>query len=384
MNIGVDVRHLGRKRQSGVGHATIAIIRELVHITNEPIEFLSTGSRETCAHVEKHLAEILSLPHVRHTHRHIPNKFLHATTVFFHAPPTEKLFATRTDVIWYPNLHAIIHGAVPSVISFHDLSFELFPTCYSRRSRLWHWLVRPKYLARNATIITAPSRATAEDLTRIYKIELSRIRVIPHGVDPSFTSEQAASDHGVRSRYDLPRHFFLHVGTQEPRKNLQRLIEGFERARATSSVIRQRDTHLVLVGAAEIRIDIPNTLRGSVHILDNVPDRHLPAIYRLAEALIFPSLYEGFGLPIIEAFASGTPVIASHTSAMLEVGGTAALLIDPYRSEDIATALTLVIEDQTARSRMITAGLARAKKFGWPQAAEQLLATLIDATKRET
>ncbi len=181
----------------------------------------------------------------------------------------------------------------------------------------------------------------------------------------------------MRSRHDLPRHYLLHIGTDEPRKNLVRLVRAFERVKRRSETMRRLDMKLVLAGAETRgrRLET-ETLHRDVLRLGYVEDADRPALYRGATAFVFPSLYEGFGITILEAFASGAPVIASQNSAMLEVGGEAALFIDPENEEDLARAIQIIIEDERLRTHLAQEGLKRVENYHWEKTAEETIKTL--------
>jgi glycosyltransferase involved in cell wall biosynthesis len=185
----------------------------------------------------------------------------------------------------------------------------------------------------------------------------------------------SASDHGVRSRLKLPKRFALFVGTIEPRKNLLALIEGVKEYRDRT----HDDLHLVIVGgwgwrshSVRRRLWKRDTYTW-VHQMGYVQNADLPAIYRSASVTVFPSIYEGFGLPILESLASGTPVITSHTSSMPEVGADSAIYIDPYNSRDISEALRGLLGSSSLHKSLHDRGIQRAKQFTWEKVARETL-----------
>ncbi|KKW36103.1 MAG: AprM [Candidatus Giovannonibacteria bacterium GW2011_GWA2_53_7] len=384
MRIGVDIRHLGGGNPSGIGQYTLAILRVLVqqHPEHDFVLITSGSPYKAKLVVSHHLKNILGRKNVVHIHHSILNKLLNLQIFLTGHPSFDRLFGKQpVDVIWCPNLNFLPKSRTPIVVTFHDLSFELLPDLYSGKRRLWHRMVQPKRIAKRACLIISPSKTTASDLFELYGIDPMNIRIIPHGVDETFSEKPTPQDHGVRSRHDLPRHYLLHIGTDEPRKNRVRLVRAFEEAKRRSEFMRRLDVKLVLAGSSQIKR--PAGLTPSPHrdvlSLGYLPDADRPALYRGATALVFPSLYEGFGMPILEAFASGTPVITSQNSAMLEVGGTAVVFVDPENEEDLVRAILAVVEDQTLQDHLKTQGLNRVEKASWETSAEATLKALEEA-----
>lgn len=371
MIIGVDIRHLGGEAQSGVGQYTLELLRALTSSPQHQWILFSSGSRKAKINIKKHLGDLLDLPNIHHTHRHIPNKLLNLSILLFGHPTLASLAGVPAHLFWCPNLNFIaLPKHTPTVVTFHDLSFRLFPHHLTWKGRLWHRLIRPKHLARHATHLIVPSKTTQEDLVHLFGVESHRITTVAHGVSDAFSPEKLPQDHGVRSRHNLPRSYVLHMGTQEPRKNIPLLIEAFVLARSRSELMRRLETELVLAGNTLASF----TSRTFVRSLGYVPSVDRPALYRQAITLAFPSIYEGFGMPILEAFASGTPVITSHTSAMAEVGNDAVILINPFDVEGLARAIQELVEDSELRELLKTRGLTEKESYTWQRSAELTLA----------
>lgn len=227
--------------------------------------------------------------------------------------------------------------------------------------------------------VIAISQAMVPELVEQYGIDRQRITVTSLGVNARwFETESASRIAAVQSRYGLKPGYLLFVGTLQPRKNVERILKAFERLPAQTSDGRQ----LVIAGKAGWRTDeLVATLRaaaagGRVRWLDYVDANDLHALYQGAAGFIFPSLYEGFGLPVLEAFASGIPVVTSTTTSLPEVAGDAALLIDPTDVDALAEAMASIIDDSRLASRLRAAGFARARTFTWARCAAETVAVL--------
>jgi glycosyltransferase involved in cell wall biosynthesis len=249
----------------------------------------------------------------------------------------------------------------------HDLTFLVHPECFEPRLHRYLARVVPRSL-RRAHHILADSHATQRDLTRLLGVPAERISVIYPGVDEQFCPLPASASAPVRRRLGLPDTFLLFVGTLEPRKNLVRLLEALHRLpNAPPLVLAGRRGWLYdEVFAAVERLH----LHERVCWLDFVEDTDLPALYNLAEAFIYPSLYEGFGLPVAEALACGTPVVTSRLASLPEVAGDAAILVDPFDSAAIAAGIQQALD---AGEHFRAAGPAQVSRFRWEAAAQSLL-----------
>ncbi|HEY1292572.1 MAG TPA: glycosyltransferase family 1 protein [Chloroflexota bacterium] len=264
------------------------------------------------------------------------------------------------------------------ILTVHDLAFLMRPDCADSRLRAYLEEVVPRSV-RRADFIIADSENTRNDLVVLLGVRPSSVAVVPGGVEERFTRVTDADQlRKARSKLgvgDAP--FLLAIGVLEPRKNLNRLMDAFAELKERANV--PPNLKLVLAGGKgwlyddifEHHADSP--VRGDILLPGFVSDDLLPAIYSAAEALAFPSLYEGFGLPILEAMACGTPVVASRASCLPEVAEGAALLIDPTNIEGLTGALELVLLDADLRARLIAQGLERAGQYTWTRAAEQLL-----------
>ncbi|MDP3724268.1 MAG: glycosyltransferase family 1 protein [bacterium] len=250
------------------------------------------------------------------------------------------------------------------VTTVHDLAPFLFPAEHHPTIRAVHGR-KMKWVVKEADNIICVSNSTKQDLMRLFNVEEHRIVVIPEAARGIFGPQTDEAVKSVKEKYHLPQQYLLAVGTVQPRKNYERLFKAFS--------LMRKPPHLVIVGGIGWG-EPPAFPERTIH-LPSVELADLPALYAGAIALVYPSLYEGFGLPLLEAMSVGTPVVASDTSSMPEVGGSAALYVNPEDVEDMRKTLEIVCDLKAAeRNDRIRRGRIHAKKFSWKKTAEQTLA----------
>jgi glycosyltransferase involved in cell wall biosynthesis len=261
--------------------------------------------------------------------------------------------------------------SIPTVLTVHDLIFRHLPEHHKPLNRWYLNLTMPLY-CRRADHIVVVSEHSKRDLISAYGIAAEKITVVYEAAAPDFCPQPPQAVASVRARYGLPERYLLSVGTIEPRKNLTRLLAAFEAVYADGLA-----DGLVIVGKRGwlygdffARLE-ESPVREVVLLPGYVPDDDLPAFYAGAQALILPSVYEGFGLPVLEAMVCGTPAVASNASSIPEIGGDAALYFDPLDVEAIVDAIRRLLRDISLRDEMRERGLARAARFSWQQAAAE-------------
>ena len=261
-----------------------------------------------------------------------------------------------------------------TVLTVHDLSFIRYPQCADANLRAYLNQVVPRAV-HQADLILADSQNTEGDLVELLGVEADKIEVLYPGVEDRFHPiEDQALLEEVRKRYNLPYQFVLGLGTLQPRKNFMRLIEAY-----SLLVSRHHALQLVIAGGKgwlynEIFATVERLgLEEKVVFPGFVADEDLPALYNLTDLFVFPSLYEGFGIPPLEAMACGTPVITSDASSLPEVVGEAGLMVEAKDVEALAGAMKRILEDNALRERMIAKGAEQASKFTWGGAAFRLL-----------
>lgn len=286
-----------------------------------------------------------------------------------------ELVTGSVDIFYSPDFVLPPVRRARTLLTVHDLSFIRLPKCADAHLRAYLNKVVPRSVHR-ADLILADSQSTKDDLVELLGAAPGRIEVVYPGVEERFRPiEDQALLEQVRQRYHLPSRFILGLGTLQPRKNFIRLIEAF----ANLQTCELANLKLVIAGGKgwlyeEIFATVERLgLEGKVVFPGFVADEDLPALYNLAELFVFPSLYEGFGLPPLEAMACGTPVVTSNVSSLPEVVGEAGLMVKPTDAESLTEAMRRVLEDEALREEMIAKGLEQARKFTWKEAAAKLL-----------
>jgi len=382
MRIGIDITSALRQG-AGIGRFTRELIRALLAIGSPHtyVLFAATGGLPRSA-IEPRLAYLTQPAIARHLQckvcdlRFVSDDWLHRIWHRARLPIPIQAVVGRVDLFHEPDfvLPPTVPGT-PTILTVHDLSFIRDPDSALPALRRYLNRVVPRSVAR-ATHVLADSLATKNDLVELFGAPPKKVTVMYGGVDARFAPVRDPEKlTAIRGKYHLGLEpFVLGLGTVQPRKNYKRLIQAFSTVKAQIPTLK-----LVIVGDkgwlydeifAEVKLA---RQEASVVFPGFVEDGDLPALYSAAELLAYPSIYEGFGLPVLEAMACGTPVITSTTSSLPEVGGEAALLVEPTDVEGIAGALRRLLQDADLRRTLITKGFEQARQFTWEKAALQLL-----------
>jgi len=373
MIIGVDIRPMAGLR-TGIQEYTEQILAHMILLAPEHQFklFFSSLSRGIPDRFWMHA------PNVQLVERRIPNNLLFFIGNVFNYPMIDDLIG-GVNVFFSPHFFlAPLSGSCQRVTTFHDLSYLRFPEFLTWRKRWWHNIeMNPANQARFSNRIIAVSESTKTDLVNFYNIDPTNISVVYSGTALARPDNETLIQ--FKQKQGLPDRFILHVGTLEPRKNIIGLIKAFNILKDKPG---NEDIELVLIGKEgwqfqDILKEIQKSpykpyIRHLGHIKDN-----LASYYSLAMVCVYPSFFEGFGFPVLEAMACGVPVVVSGNSSLPEVAGEAGLFVDPYNISEIAEALMIVISEPLVRNRMIKKSLAQASKFTWENAARQTLGILI-------
>lgn len=364
LRIGIDASRILPGRSTGTERYSLRITEALLAVGSEHRYRLYLNQPRALPIALPPNAELRSIP--------LPRLWTHARLSL-------ELWQRPVDVLFVPAHVVPLFARGPAVVTIHDLGYRYEPEAHPWRSRLYlEWSTR--WSVRRAARVIAISETTRDDLRLFYGVPEGKVRVIPHGVDPQFAPQPLEAQRKIRERYGLHAPFVLYLGTIQPRKNLVRLVRAFERLADC-----RPDLELALGGkrgwlAEPIEQAIASSRhRERIHLLGYIPEEDLPALYSAAAVFTLPSLYEGFGLPVLEAMACGVPVVASNRGALPEIAGPA-LLVDPLDVDALAEGLRQALQPD-ARWRLVTAGLEHARRFRWEVAGRATLEVLEEAAR---
>ncbi len=298
-----------------------------------------------------------------------------------------KLRRLGAELLHSPHYVRPLLCTIPSVVTIHDCIHLLFPQYLPNRMAFRYARFVMGSAVRHSALVYTVSEASRADILRFYPwTDPDKVCVVPNAIDAELLVDPGEEERErVRERYQIRGRFVLFAGNVKPHKNLERLIRAFARVRAQPG---REDLRLVLLGDdvsrySSLRRTVEKSgLRQDVRFFGFVPHRTLAALYRMASVFAFPSLYEGFGLPPLEAMACGTPVVTSRISALPEVVGDGALLVDPYSEEAIADAIGRVLDDGVLRAELIERGLRRSAQFSWERSVRAIHAGYMRALGR--
>lgn len=366
MRVAIDANPMFLTR-AGIGSYTYHLVRQLIRLDEENQYFLyntATKDRELDGLEQGKNAQVVCFARI------------------FSSWMARK---DRIDVYHGTSYQLWAQGKAGSVVSIHDLALMRFPE-FSKRLLGEHWSnYKTRKTLQQATKVIVGSQNTANDILEFYQIPVEKIRVIYYGVgEEFFFCPDADLRKSVRARLTIPSgDYILYVGGSDPRKNLDRLLEAF------SILLRKvQPITLVVTGGMgrrgeEIYQRISNlNLERNVVLTGHLPAQDLRLLYSGARLFVYPSLYEGFGIPVLEAMASGVPVITSNTSSLPEVAGDAAYLIDPYDVPALTDAIEKVLQDENLARSLQAKGLQRAKAFSWERTARQTLEVYKDVYRQ--
>lgn len=357
MRICIDCRSLSNQERTGVGQVTYNLVEKLLTDSPPKTSYILLTSGLKQVHLKN---EWTQLDHVSHKHIAMPNKILHMWILLFGRPFLDKLVG-GSDWFISPNLHfSSLSLNTKSLLVVHDLGFAIQPKWYTPWGRIWHKLARPKKQMHQAHAILVPSEQTRLDIRFYYGVSLEKIHVTSWGLASMYKDKKNTISFPKNVQWQK---YFLFLGTLEPRKNITSLLDAYESGNFFSKGIG-----LVIAGssgwssqALQQRIQ---TIQG-VQYLGYVAEEEKPSLYTHALAFVYPSLYEGFGLPPLEAMACGTPTIISDSPGLTDICGDAAYLVDPLRVQSIRQAMKHMATDGQLRTWYSKQGEEHSRKFSW-------------------
>lgn len=370
MRIGIDYTAAVRQR-AGIGRYARSLIRALARLDHENAYILLSAGKEPDAEPWPANFSLRALP--------VTDRHLSILWQKLRLPLPVEWLTGRLDLFHSPDFVLPPVRKARTVLTIHDLSFLRHPECSSPALLEYLMSAVPRSVAR-ADLILADSQSTQHDLIELMGMDPARIRVVYPAVDDTFARSNQAGVAAVRARHDIGGPYILSLGTLQPRKNYVRLIEAFRILKDTSDI-----PHRLVIGGGpgwlyEPIYETIETLglQDEVRMLGYVDEGDLPALYTGADVFCFPTLYEGFGIPVLEAMACGTPVVASNTSSLPEAAGDAALLMSPTDTEAMAEALGRAITDTDLREHLIQSGLVQCQRFSWSDSARDLHMAYMD------
>ncbi len=361
MKICIDIRTLIDKQYSGIGIYTLNLLSNLFEIdkTNEYKLFYNSLNNRF---VKKYY------PNVTYYDFRISNKIFNLKSFLLHKPEMTKLVGDY-DIFFTPNINFLSFSKKDKskkIITVHDISFKLFPEFFSKKGKMWHKLTKPEKLFKNFDHIITVSNNTKNDLVKYYSIDPNKITVIHLGVN--------APDNTIQRI--IPEDYLLYIGTIEPRKNIEGIIKSFEDFCTENNI---KNLKLVLAGKDGwnnkyiYKLIDKSPLKENIIVKNYVSQEDKNSLYKYAKIFLFPSFYEGFGIPIIESQSYGVPVITSGNSSMLEVAGDSAVCVNPYNTNEIKEAIKNLYFDKNLYEYYKNKSLENSKKYSWKVTAEETL-----------
>ena len=376
MRIAIDLRCLADGRRTGVEEYATGLLRALFEEDkeNEFILFYNAWNGE----LPEDFAWMQSYPNVSVKRFRIPNKLLNGLLWYMRWPKLDVLCG-GADIFFMPNLNFVaVSDEAKLVVVAHDLSFEAYPETFSVKRRIWHLLVNFRGLCQRAALLIAVSHSTKQDIMSYYHVPEQKIVVIQSGLVKEFARIGRNDPEllRVKEKYHLPYRYILFLGTFEPRKNIRAIVQAYEAYR--QSMAEKECMPLLLAGSPgwkseEIFREIEaSPFRPDIRSLGFIADEDKHALYNLATLFVYPSFYEGFGFPPLEAMACGVPTIVSRNSSFPEIVGDAAIMVDPYQPDELYRAMSAILSDHSFAERLSRAGEHQAKKYTWERTAREL------------
>lgn len=375
MRILIDARLLTRGNISGIEDYARGVINEMLKNHKEhTYGFFWSGIKKVSFPDEWRAENVFCI------NWSFPNKILDTLIRLFGWPKVDRIWPA--DIIWSPHFFLLPKSKrTKRVITFHDLSPEHFPELYPLRKRIWHWQQNYKTQARDADHLVAVSDFTRKDLINTFSVDPKKVTAIHSGINPFF-KELDAEDEELKKfckKNNIRTPFFLFVGTLEPRKNVPEIIRAFNIVKSKKGCT---DCNLIIVGKRGWLFESifseasKSPYKEDIRFWGEATYQDLLCLYNTASAFVWPSLFEGFGHPPLEAQACGCPVIASNRSSLPEVLGDSAILISPHNLEELSVAMESLILQNSIREMLIERGRENCRRFNWRKTSDTLIKTL--------
>lgn len=377
MKIGIDIRCLSDGKRTGVEEYTINLLENIFELDKKNQYILFSNSYRG-SHFD---ARIFSqYKNVSVKSFNYPNKLLNFCFWYLRWPFVDQMLG-GVDLFFMPNINFVaLSNKTKLILTVHDLSYEIFPETFSFKRQAWHHFVNPRRLCRRADQIIAVSDSSRADIILRYGINAQKTHRIYNGV-PDEMEQLDRNDPKlmeVKEKYHLPFNFIFYLGTIEPRKNIAAIVSAYDQLRSLNNP--QLDKYkLVIAGGKGWGIDnILNFGRkakftNDIIFTSCITNEDKAAVYTLASLFVYPSFFEGFGIPVLEAMRSGVPVITSNCAALPEVVDEGAIMIDPDRPEELYLAMKAILLDRDFHAALAGQGLKQAVRFNWRTSARETL-----------
>lgn len=381
MNIFIDTRPFRPNTFSGISEYTRLLIDRFINDYPEHHYcFFANGFRK-----EADMPFLKNGEHRTIANFRIPNRIFDPLNLFFHLPKIDTLFPC--DVFWSPNINILsFQNPQQRVLTVHDTSF-CYPDFFSRRERAWHWRQGYRRQIETAGHLVAPSDFTKEMLMHTFNVPEEHITRIYSGIDPIYTHHTDTEEELRKFKADraLPDRFLLYSGTIEPRKNIIAVIRAFNSLKQSP---HHKNCSLILAGSRGWSYDTifkeveRSPYRQDIIVWGKAKHEEMRRLYRLATIFVYPSFFEGFGFPPLEAQACGTPVIASNRTSLPEILGTSALLVNPWNTSELTEAIEAFLDDSTLRKTFKERGVENAACFDWQKSAAAHMNLFVSMANR--
>lgn len=380
MRIGIDIRSLSEERLTGVGEYLYRLLSALFKIDKKNTYILFYNSLRR----PPKLLNDFKRPNVSIHYTRFPNKLFNASLFFLRFPKIDRMIG-GVDLFFIPNHNFLaLSKNCRTVITVHDLSFVLFKEFLSLKRQLWHKIILLQNLYKKVDQIIAVSNHTKNDLINLFGVPKEKIITIYSGVGSEYKQNFVRMQLSrVVEKYGLPERFILYLGTLEPRKNIEAIINAYEQYIKSKESLydyeRGKIIDLVIAGQQGWKYGTilekkrQSPFKDRIHLIGYVDAEDKPYLYRLCDVFIYPSFYEGFGFPVLEAMAVGKPVISSSSSALEEVICDAGLLVNPYNISELVQALDAILAEKDMRDYLVLRGIDRVKQFSWQECAIKTL-----------
>jgi len=369
MNIGVDLRTLINGNKSGIPGFTFELLKKILENDTQNKYFGFYNSY-------KNLEFPTFSNKIENIKLNVPNKILNPSLRFLNIPKLNKIIPC--DVFYMPhfNFNAFSENSY-KVITVHDLSFLRYPEFFSIKNNLWHKMIQVEKTLKSFDKIVAISNNTKNDIVELFNIPEKKIKVVYSGVDSKYRILDSSSKElfQTKNKYKLPDKYILSLGTIEPRKNIDSLIKSFDQ------FIERTGSDYFLIIAGGVGWKYKNVLKtynktkhkDRIKFLGFIDEEDKNAIYNLSSLFVFPSYYEGFGFPPLEALKTGTPVLSSANSSMLEILGDSAYFVDPYDICDISKGIENLLSSTELRDRLLIKSEQNLERFSWDKTSSEYL-----------